>query len=45
MVVLVEAQDARIVAEALAQIDGVEEVMQTRIGPGAKLVETREENS
>ncbi len=44
VVVLVEPQDARIVAETLAQIEGVEEVLQTHIGPGARIVESREED-
>ncbi len=38
VVVLVEPQDARPVADALAAVDGIEEVIQTRIGAGARLV-------
>lgn len=38
VVVLVEPQDARPVADALAAIDGIEEVIQTRIGGGARLL-------
>ena len=41
VVVLCEAQDAKVVAMSLAELEGVEEVLQTRIGPGARLVETR----
>ena len=39
VVVLVAEQDARPVAEALGEIDGIEAVLQTRIGPGARLTE------
>jgi diphosphomevalonate decarboxylase len=42
VVVLVEAQDARAVADALAAIDGIEEVLQTRIGEGARLIPSDE---
>lgn len=39
VVVLVAEQDAVAVAQTLGEIDGVDQVMQTRIGPGASLVE------
>lgn len=39
VVVVVEEQDAKQVAAALAEIPGIEEVMQTKIGAGARLVE------
>jgi diphosphomevalonate decarboxylase len=39
VVVFVTAQDARAVAESLAQVEGVTEVLQTRVGDGARIVE------
>jgi len=39
VVVLVAEQDARPVAESLGEIHGIEAVLQTRIGQGARLVE------
>lgn len=39
VVVLCAEQDARPVSEALGDIDGIEAVLQTRIGPGARLTE------
>ncbi|MBM4344753.1 MAG: diphosphomevalonate decarboxylase [Deltaproteobacteria bacterium] len=42
VVVLVEPQDARPVADALAAVDGIEEVIQTRIGAGARLLSSGE---
>ena len=39
VVVLAGAQDARAVAEVLGEIDGITEVIETRVGPGARLVE------
>lgn len=39
VVVLVSEQDAAQVASALAEIPGIEEVMQTKIGEGARLVQ------
>jgi diphosphomevalonate decarboxylase len=41
VVVLVEPSDAGPVAAALAEIDGVEAVLQTRVGEGARLVPDR----
>lgn len=38
VVVLCAPHDARPVAETLSEIDGIEEVIQTRVGPGARLV-------
>lgn len=38
VVVLSSAQDAKPVADTLSQIDGIEEVLQTRVGGGARLV-------
>ena len=38
VVVLVTSQDARPVADALASVEGIEEVLQTSIGPGAQLL-------
>lgn len=40
VVVLASAQDARPVAETLGEIAGIEQVIQTRIGDGARLVES-----
>lgn len=45
VVVLCEAQDAKVVAQALAEVEGVEEVLQTRIGPGARLADSRGEEA
>lgn len=42
VVVLAEPQDARPVADALAEIDGIEEIIQTRIGGGARLLPSSE---
>lgn len=39
VVVLCSAQDARPVAQTLGQIEGIEQVLQTRVGPGARLVQ------
>ncbi len=39
VVILCSPQDARPVSEVLSEIDGIEQVIQTRIGPGARLVE------
>ncbi len=38
VVVLCEAQDARAVSDELASVPGIEEVLQTRVGGGARLV-------
>ena len=35
----------RVVAQSMAEIEGVEEVLQTRIGPGTRLVESRGEEA
>jgi diphosphomevalonate decarboxylase len=40
VVVLVEPDDARTVAETLGEIEGIEQVLQTRIGSGARLTRT-----
>jgi mevalonate pyrophosphate decarboxylase len=40
VVVLVEPDDARSVAETLGEIEGIEQVLQTRIGSGARLTRT-----
>jgi diphosphomevalonate decarboxylase len=39
VVVLCGASDVRTVADTLAEIEGIEQVLQTRVGPGAKLVD------
>ena len=39
VVILCGAHDVRAVADTLAEIDGIEQVLQTRVGPGARLVD------
>ncbi|MSP90475.1 MAG: diphosphomevalonate decarboxylase [Myxococcales bacterium] len=40
VVILATAQDVRAVAEVLGEIAGIDEVIETRVGPGARVVES-----